>query len=72
MLPGGASDSAGAYLTIPCGVLAGRTELTVSVRVKRDGTTAPRQGIHALGKDDSRYPFSTPYNGDGAVTVGRG
>ncbi|BCY10284.1 LamG-like jellyroll fold domain-containing protein [Actinoplanes sp. L3-i22] len=75
-LPGGATNSAGAYVTVPRGVLAGRTDLTVSVRVKWDGTTAPWQWIYALGKDNGRYLFSTPYNGDGllrtAVTVGGG
>src|SRR5689334_7297660 len=47
-LPGGPTGSAGAYVTIPRGVLAGRTDLTVSVRVKWDGTTAPWQWIYAL------------------------
>ncbi|GLW30634.1 LamG-like jellyroll fold domain-containing protein [Actinoplanes regularis] len=66
-LPGGATNSAGAYVTIPRGVLAGRTDLTVSVRVNWDGVTAPWQWIYALGKDTSRYLFSTPYNGDGLL-----
>ncbi|MEU8656163.1 LamG-like jellyroll fold domain-containing protein [Actinoplanes philippinensis] len=75
-LPGGAPTSDGAYVTIPRKALEGRTELTVATRVKWDGTTAPWQWIYALGKDNSRYLFSTPYNGDGklrtAVTTGGG
>ncbi len=75
-LPGGAANSGGAYVTLPRGVLAGRTDLTVSVRVRWDGTTAPWQWIYALGKDNGKYLFSTPYNGDGvlrtAVTVNGG
>ncbi|WP_433832376.1 LamG-like jellyroll fold domain-containing protein [Actinoplanes sp. CA-015351] len=75
-LPGGAPASNGAYVQIPKAVLDGRTELTVSTRVKWDGTTAPWQWIYALGTDNSRYLFSTPYNGDGklrtAVTVSSG
>jgi hypothetical protein len=75
-LPGGAPTSNGAYVTIPKAVLDGRTELTVSTRIKWDGATAPWQWIYALGKDNGRYLFSTPYNGDGrlrtAVTVNGG
>ncbi|WP_436533684.1 LamG-like jellyroll fold domain-containing protein [Actinoplanes sp. HUAS TT8] len=75
-LPGGATNSAGAYVTLPRGVLAGRTDLTVSVRVRWNGSTAPWQWIYALGKDNGRYLFSTPYNGDGllrtAITTGGG
>ncbi|GAA0473881.1 hypothetical protein Aca07nite_83710 [Actinoplanes capillaceus] len=66
-LPGGAPTSNGAYVTIPRKVLDGRTDLTVSARVRWDGTTAPWQWIYALGKDTSRYLFSTPYNGDGKL-----
>jgi len=75
-LPGGAPTSAGAYVRLPREVLAGATDLTVSARVRWDGTTAPWQWIYALGRDNSRYLFSTPYNGDGrlrtAVTTGGG
>ncbi|MEV6342911.1 LamG-like jellyroll fold domain-containing protein [Actinoplanes sp. NPDC051851] len=66
-LPGGAPTSSGAYVTLPRAVLAGRTDLTVQTRVKWDGVTAPWQWIYALGKDTSRYLFSTPYNGDGVL-----
>jgi hypothetical protein len=66
-LPGGAPTSNGAYVTIPRGALEGRTDLTVSARVRWDGTTAPWQWIYALGKDTSRYLFTTPYNGDGRL-----
>ncbi|MEV4472070.1 LamG-like jellyroll fold domain-containing protein [Nonomuraea sp. NPDC049504] len=75
-LPGGAPTSDGAYVKLPLDAIKGRTDLTVSARVKWDGTTAPWQWIYALGKDNSRYLFSTPYNGDGrlrtAVTTGGG
>jgi hypothetical protein len=75
-LPGGAPTSTGAYVRLPREVLAGATDLTVSTRIRWDGTTAPWQWIYALGKDTSRYLFSTPHNGDGrlrtAVTTGGG
>ncbi|TYB50716.1 cellulosome enzyme [Nonomuraea sp. PA05] len=75
-LPGGAPTSGGAYVRLPLAVLQGRTDLTVSARVRWDGTTAPWQWIYALGKDTGRYLFTTPYNGDGrlrtAVTTGGG
>ncbi|SDK51487.1 Carbohydrate binding module (family 35) [Nonomuraea maritima] len=75
-LPGGASTSDGAYVRLPAAALKGRTDLTVSTRVRWDGTTAPWQWIYALGKDNVRYLFSTPYNGDGrlrtAVTTSGG
>ncbi|GIE33923.1 hypothetical protein Ait01nite_069680 [Actinoplanes italicus] len=66
-LPGGAPTSNGAYVTIPRAALEGRTDLTVSTRVRWDGTTAPWQWIYALGKDTGRYLFTTPYNGDGRL-----
>jgi hypothetical protein len=75
-LPGGAPNSTGAYVRLPKEILAGATDLTVAARIRWDGTTAPWQWIYALGKDTSRYLFSTPYNGDGrlrtAVTTGGG
>lgn len=75
-LPGGAPTSTGAYVRLPREILAGATDLTVSARIRWDGTTAPWQWIYALGKDTNRYLFSTPYNGDGrlrtAVTTGGG
>jgi hypothetical protein len=66
-LPGGGPDSGGAHVRLPREALAGATDLTVSVRVKWDGTTAPWQWIYALGKDTGRYLFTTPYNGDGRL-----
>ncbi|WP_051808155.1 LamG-like jellyroll fold domain-containing protein [Actinoplanes subtropicus] len=66
-LPGGASGSAGAYVSLPKAILDGRTDLTVAARVRWDGTTAPWQWIYALGKDTSRYLFTTPDNGDGLL-----
>ncbi|MDX3103881.1 LamG-like jellyroll fold domain-containing protein [Nonomuraea angiospora] len=66
-LPGGAPSSDGAYVRLPLDAIKGRTDLTVSARVKWDGTAAPWQWIYALGKDTNRYLFSTPYNGDGVL-----
>jgi hypothetical protein len=66
-LPGGAPASDGAYVRLPLDAIKGRTDLTVSARVKWDGTAAPWQWIYALGKDTSRYLFTTPYNGDGLL-----
>jgi hypothetical protein len=66
-LPGGAAGSTGAYVTLPRAVLAGRNDLTVAARVRWDGGTAPWQWIYALGKDTSRYLFTTPSNGDGLL-----
>ncbi|MFF0771190.1 LamG-like jellyroll fold domain-containing protein [Nonomuraea wenchangensis] len=75
-LPGGAPTSGGAYVRLPLAAIKDRTDLTVSARVKWDGTTSPWQWIYALGKDNTRYLFSTPYNGDGklrtAVTTSGG
>jgi hypothetical protein len=64
-LPGGASDSDGAYVEIPREVLEDATDLTVSARINWGGTTAPWQWIYALGTNTERYLFSTPYNGEG-------
>ncbi|GAA1721622.1 LamG-like jellyroll fold domain-containing protein [Nonomuraea bangladeshensis] len=66
-LPGGAPTSGGAYVKLPLAAIKDRTDLTVSARVKWDGTTSPWQWIYALGKDNTRYLFSTPYNGDGKL-----
>ncbi|MDI6104400.1 Ig-like domain-containing protein [Actinoplanes sp. NEAU-A12] len=66
-LPGGSPTGNGAYVTIPREALEGPTDLTVSARVKWDGTTAPWQWIYALGKDTGRYLFTTPHHGDGKL-----
>ncbi|WP_093841062.1 LamG-like jellyroll fold domain-containing protein [Streptomyces aidingensis] len=66
-LPGGGPDSGGAHVRLPREVLAGAADLTVSARVRWDGSTAPWQWIYALGKDTGRYLFTTPYNGDGRL-----
>ncbi|TDD72620.1 carbohydrate-binding protein [Jiangella aurantiaca] len=75
-LPGGAPTSTGAYIQLPRQILAGATDLTVSTRIRWDGTPASWQWIYALGTNTTRYLFSTPYNGDGrlrtAVTTGGG
>ncbi|WP_433730189.1 LamG-like jellyroll fold domain-containing protein [Actinoplanes sp. CA-051413] len=66
-LPGGAPTSDGAHVRLPRRILEGRTDLTVSVRVRWDGTTAPWQWIYALGTDTTRFLFTTPYNGGGLL-----
>jgi hypothetical protein len=66
-LPGGGPTSNGAYITLPKAILDGRTDLTVSIRVKWDGVTAPWQWIYALGKDTTSRLFTTPYSGDGRM-----
>jgi hypothetical protein len=69
-LPGGAQTSTGAYVSLPRAVLEGRTDLTVSIRVRWDGTAAPWQWIYAVGQDTTRFLFSTPYSGEGRVQTG--
>ncbi len=75
-LPGGAPTSNGAYVSLPRAALQGASDLTVSTRIRWDGSTAPWQWIYALGTNTTRYLFTTPYNGDGrlrtAVTTGGG
>ncbi len=75
-LPGGAPTSTGAYIQLPRQILAGATDVTVSTRIRWDGTPASWQWIYALGTNNTRYLFSTPYNGDGrlrtAVTTSGG
>ncbi|PZF82996.1 LamG-like jellyroll fold domain-containing protein [Jiangella anatolica] len=75
-LPGGAPTSTGAYVRLPRQLLDGATDLTVSTRIRWDGTPSSWQWIYALGTNTTRYLFSTPYNGDGrlrtAVTTGGG
>ncbi len=64
-LPGGAPSSTGAYVDLPKDLLGSATDLTVSARVKWDGSIGSWQRIFDLGKDTSHYLFATPYNGDG-------
>ncbi|WP_406337790.1 Ig-like domain-containing protein [Streptomyces sp. NBC_01620] len=75
-LPGGASDSAGAYVSLPREVLADAADLTVSTRVKWSAGTVPWQRIFDLGTNTSKYLFTTPSNDGGvlrtAVTTGGG
>lgn len=75
-LPGGAVNSDGAYVELPREVLDGSADLTVSARVRWDGSTAPWQWMYALGTDTGRYLFTTPRNADGrlrtAVTTSGG
>ncbi|MFF3909611.1 LamG-like jellyroll fold domain-containing protein [Streptomyces sp. NPDC001848] len=74
-LPGGASDSDGAYVRLPREVLGAATDLTVSARVKWSGGGSPWQRIFDLGSNTTKYLFTTPYNGNvlrTAVTTGGG
>ncbi|PZG16058.1 cellulosome enzyme [Micromonospora craterilacus] len=66
-LPGGAPTSNGAYVSLPRAALQGASDLTVSTRIKWDGSTSPWQWIYALGTNNTRYLFTTPYNGDGRL-----
>ncbi|WP_159500539.1 LamG-like jellyroll fold domain-containing protein [Microbacterium sp. 18062] len=60
-----ALDLDGGHVTIPRAVLDGATDLTVSTRVRWDGSSGPWQWIFGLGSDNSRYIFASPSNGDG-------
>lgn len=60
-LPGGAA-SAGAHVALPASVLEGATDVTVSQRVRWDGTGGAWQWMSALGAGGSRYLFTTPSN----------
>ncbi|MFD5912979.1 LamG-like jellyroll fold domain-containing protein [Streptomyces massasporeus] len=75
-LPGGASDSGGAYVRLPRAVVGDAADLTVSARVKWSGDKSPWQRIFDLGTNTTKYLFSTPYNGGGlfqtSVTTGGG
>ena len=75
-LPGGASDSSGAYVRLPRAVVGDAADLTVSARVKWSGDKSPWQRIFDLGTNTTKYLFSTPYNGVGlfqtSVTTGGG
>jgi hypothetical protein len=75
-LPGGASSSAAAYVRVPAAPVIGSTDLTISARVRWDGTSAPWQWIYTLGTNTTRYLFATPSNSDGklraAVTTNGG
>ncbi|MFF9121655.1 LamG-like jellyroll fold domain-containing protein [Streptomyces massasporeus] len=75
-LPGGASDSSGAYVRLPRAVVGDAADLTVSARVKWSGDKSPWQRIFDLGTNTTKYLFSTPYSGGGlfqtSVTTGGG
>ncbi len=64
-LPGGAPSSTGAYVELPKPFLDGTTDLTVSTRVRWDGTGGSWQRLFDLGENTTRYLFATPGNGDG-------
>ncbi|KQV75775.1 cellulosome enzyme [Aeromicrobium sp. Root344] len=64
-LPGGSQSSTGAYVDLPKNLLDGATDLTVSARVKWDGSGGSWQRIFDIGQDTSHYLFAAPTNGDG-------
>ncbi|MDQ0680681.1 hypothetical protein QFZ30_004063 [Arthrobacter pascens] len=66
-LPGGSPASSGAYVELPKSILEGRTDLTVSTRVRWNASTTPWQWLFGLGTDTTRYLLTTPYNGDGVL-----
>ncbi|SMF16011.1 Ig-like protein group 4 [Cellulosimicrobium cellulans J34] len=71
-----AGGTGGGYVTLPRGAIDGATDLTVSARVRWDGTGGAWQRVFDLGTNTSRYLFTTPSNGDGrlrtAVTTNGG
>ncbi len=75
-LSGGASTSTTApYVTIPNGVLAGLSDITVSAWVKWTASSTPNQWLYALGADSTKYLFTTPNGGSSlalrsAITTG--
>ena len=68
-LPGGGATSNGGYVRVPKGVLDGRSDITIVARVSWDGTGGSWQRIFDLGKDTSRYLFTTPSNGSALRTA---
>lgn len=66
-LPGGASGSNASYVTLPKGVLDGKPDLTVSTVVDWSGQQNSWQWLFALGTNNSKYLFLTPYNDAGRL-----
>ncbi|VXB78868.1 LamG-like jellyroll fold domain-containing protein [Aeromicrobium sp. 9AM] len=64
-LPGGSQSSTGAYVDLPKNLLGSATDLTVSARVKWDGSGGSWQRIFDIGQDTNHYLFAAPSNGDG-------
>jgi len=62
-----AGGTGGGYVTVPRGALDGATDLTVSTRVRWDGTGGAWQRVYDLGTSTSRYLFTTPSAGDGRL-----
>jgi beta-xylosidase len=71
---GGSTSTTAPYITIPNGVLAGATSVTVSTWVKWTASTTVNQWIYGLGPDNNRYLFTGPSNGSrvlySAITTG--
>lgn len=62
-----AGGAGGGYVTVPRGALDGAADLTVSTRIRWDGTGGAWQWVYALGTDNQRYLFTTPSSGDGRL-----
>jgi chitodextrinase len=62
-----AGGAAGGYVAVPRGALEGATDLTVSTRIRWDGTGGSWQWAYALGTDTSRYLFTTPSTNEGRL-----
>ncbi|MBL0888271.1 LamG-like jellyroll fold domain-containing protein [Myceligenerans indicum] len=62
-----AGGSGGGHVSIPRGALEDATDLTVSARVRWDGTGGAWQRVFDLGSSTSRYLFSTPSNNEGRL-----
>jgi hypothetical protein len=62
---GSALDLQGGHVSIPRDAITGTNDLTVSTRVRWDGSGGAWQWIYALGTNTQRYLFSTPSNGSG-------
>ncbi|MGA1835829.1 cell wall-binding repeat-containing protein [Herbiconiux sp. 11R-BC] len=64
-LPGGAWNSNGAYVSLPKTLIAGKSDITVSARVKLNSSTQAWQWLFGIGTNTTQYIFTTPKNSDG-------
>lgn len=74
MSGGSASSTTAPYVKIPNGVLKGLNSVTVATYVKWTASTTVNQWLFGLGPDNTKYLFTSPYNGGGilysAITTG--
>ncbi|WP_456284110.1 LamG-like jellyroll fold domain-containing protein [Microbacterium sp. JZ101] len=64
---GGAIDVRSGSVRVPRPALEGATDLTVSARIRWDGSGGAWQWVFGLGSDTTRYLFATPSNGEGRI-----